>query len=118
MFVQRLKELRASKEISQATLADHLGVSQQAVAKWETEKATPDPYMITKISSYFSVTTDYLLGRDEDSLKTSSKSHDPKLNLFFRTAEKLSEEELSEIQDLMQFKISRRKTKSNDTSNG
>ena len=62
MLVKRLKELRARDKISQAALADKLGVSQQAVAKWETEKATPDPDMITKIAGIFKVTTDYLLG--------------------------------------------------------
>lgn len=62
MFIQRLKELRAKENISQAALAKKLGVSQQAVAKWETEKATPDPYMISKMATLFNVTTDYLLG--------------------------------------------------------
>lgn len=62
MFIQRLKELRASIDISQASLAEAIGVSQQAVAKWETDKATPDPYMIVKIAQYFNVSTDFLLG--------------------------------------------------------
>ncbi|EGO63597.1 XRE family transcriptional regulator [Acetonema longum] len=70
MFVQRLKELRAKKDISQSALATHLGMSQQAIAKWETDKATPDPYMLIKLANFFGVTTDYLLGRSNNPNKS------------------------------------------------
>lgn len=63
MFIERLKQLRAEKNISQAALANVMGVSQQAVAKWETDKATPGPSAISKLADYFGVTSDYLLGR-------------------------------------------------------
>ncbi|MGM9571245.1 MAG: helix-turn-helix domain-containing protein [bacterium] len=72
MFSKRLKQLRAKNKVSQAELARKLGMSQQAIAKWETEKATPDPEMITKIADYFNITTDYLLGREEK--QSSSKT--------------------------------------------
>lgn len=65
MFIERLKQLRAEKNISQAALANVMGVSQQAVAKWETDKATPDPSAISKLADYFGVTSDYLLGRTD-----------------------------------------------------
>ena len=65
MFIERLKQLRAEKNISQAALANVMGVSQQAVAKWEADKATPDPSAISKLADYFGVTSDYLLGRTD-----------------------------------------------------
>lgn len=58
MLSNRLKELRASKQISQAELSNILGVTQQAVGKWERDKTTPDYDTLKKISSYFGVSTD------------------------------------------------------------
>lgn len=62
MFAQRLKELRKQTGVSQAALAGLLGVTQQAVGKWESGRATPDPQMLARIAAYFSVSADYLLG--------------------------------------------------------
>mgnify|MGYP000285117609 CR=1 FL=1 len=42
MFAQRLKELRKLNGLSQAALSSLLGVTQQAVGKWETGRSTPD----------------------------------------------------------------------------
>ena len=47
--------------ISQEGLADQLGVSRQAVSKWESEQSMPDLDKIISMSDYFEVTTDYLL---------------------------------------------------------
>ena len=74
MLSQRLKELRARNKMSQKELAAKLFVSQQAVGKGETGKATPNPETIAKISEIFSVSTDYLLGRDEEKPAPISES--------------------------------------------
>lgn len=63
MFSERLKNLRAKKDISQAKLADMLGLSQQAIGSWETNKSSPDFDTLNKISDIFGVSTDYLLGK-------------------------------------------------------
>lgn len=63
MFSRNLKMLRQQHNISQKNMADILYVSQQAVAKWETDKATPNPEMLNRIADYFDVSVDYLLGR-------------------------------------------------------
>lgn len=57
----RIQQLRKAKGISQEELADHVGVSRQAVSKWESEASTPDVDKIVILSEYFGVTTDYLL---------------------------------------------------------
>ncbi len=75
MFSKRLKLLRKQTKISQKELADYLFISQQAVAKWEKEKSTPDPDMLNKIADYFNVSTDYLLGRT-DTLNTAGINKD------------------------------------------
>ena len=62
MFAQRLKELRKSKGSSQGALATALGLTQQAVGKWETGRSTPDPQTLATLAAYFQVSADYLLG--------------------------------------------------------
>lgn len=61
----RLKELREQKGETQAQLADVLDVSQQAVGKWELDKASPDDNMLIKIANHYGVSIDYLLGYDD-----------------------------------------------------
>ncbi len=57
----RIQNLRKAKGVSQEELADRLGVSRQAVSKWESEQSVPDLDKIILMSDYFGVTTDYLL---------------------------------------------------------
>lgn len=57
----RIQSLRKSKGMSQEELADKVGVSRQAVSKWESEQATPDLEKVVIMSELFEVTTDYLL---------------------------------------------------------
>ncbi len=60
-IADRIQNLRKAKGISQEELADKIGVSRQAVSKWESEQSTPDIEKIIIMSDYFEVTTDYLL---------------------------------------------------------
>lgn len=60
-LAERIQHLRKIKGISQEGLADKIGVSRQAVSKWESEQSTPDLDKIIALSEYFEVTTDYLL---------------------------------------------------------
>jgi transcriptional regulator with XRE-family HTH domain len=60
-IADRIQHLRKAKGISQEELADQIGVSRQAVSKWESEQSTPDIEKIIIMSNYFEVTTDYLL---------------------------------------------------------
>lgn len=62
MFTKRLKELRKARGLSQGALAKELGLSQQAVGKWETGRSTPDPATLAALASFFKVSVDYLLG--------------------------------------------------------
>lgn len=57
----RIQHLRKSKGISQEELADKIGVSRQAVSKWESEQSIPDVEKIILLSEYFETTTDFLL---------------------------------------------------------
>lgn len=57
----RILELRKQKGISQEALADQLGVSRQAISKWESEQSTPELDKIILMSDFFEISTDYLL---------------------------------------------------------
>ena len=60
-IADRILYLRKSNGISQEELADKVGVSRQAVSKWESEQSMPDVEKIIIMSDYFNVTTDYIL---------------------------------------------------------
>ena len=60
-LADRIQQLRKQKGISQEELADRVGVSRQAVSKWESAQSVPDLDKILLLSDYFEVTTDYLL---------------------------------------------------------
>jgi len=69
----RLKELRERRGETQSQLAEFLDVSQQAVGKWELDKASPDDKTLIKIAIHYGVTIDYLLGFDN----SPQYFHDP-----------------------------------------
>lgn len=58
---EKLYELRKKSNLSQEQLAEQLGVSRQAVSKWESGKAVPESETLISISEYFGVTLDYLM---------------------------------------------------------
>ena len=57
---EKIKSLRKMKNISQEVFANYLGVSFQAVSKWENGNTMPDVTMIPAIASFFGVSTDEL----------------------------------------------------------
>ena len=57
---EKIKSLRKQKNISQEVLANYLGVTFQAVSKWENGATMPDVTMIPAIASFFGVSTDEL----------------------------------------------------------
>ena len=66
MFAERLKQARKSKRYSQAEISQLLGVTQQAVGKWETGRSTPDPQTIARLAEILGTTADVLLGLQQD----------------------------------------------------
>lgn len=74
-IADRIQRLRKLKGISQEELAAQVGVSRQAVSKWESEQSTPDLEKIIIMSEYFGVTTDYILkGVETQSQQRENKS--------------------------------------------
>ena len=70
-----LLDLRKSSGVTQQDLANYLGVSRQAYANYENGNREPDFHTLVKLSCYFNVSIDYLLGNDL--LKPLGKNYVP-----------------------------------------
>lgn len=73
----RLQELRLRHGMSQDALADKLGVSRQAVSKWERDEATPDLDKIIKLSELYGISLDALLKEEPQPAKTQQTPPHP-----------------------------------------
>lgn len=80
---EKIKALRKKANMSQEQLAHVLGLSRQAISRWETENAIPETNIVLKLSESFHVTTDYLL---KDSVDNPPEQRDvdsePKISKF------------------------------------
>ncbi|MBE6755512.1 MAG: helix-turn-helix transcriptional regulator [Ruminococcaceae bacterium] len=59
---ENLKNLRRKRNLTQEKLAEFLGVSFQAVSKWERGDTYPDISMLPEIADFFKISVDELLG--------------------------------------------------------
>ena len=61
-----IKQLRAEQSITQEELAEYLGISFQAVSKWETGTTLPDITLLPKLAAFFGVRIDELFSVSHD----------------------------------------------------
>lgn len=73
---EKILYCRKKAGMSQLDLADALGVSRQAVSKWETGESNPDVTKLPQMAALFGVTTDYLLS-DEPVEKNAEPAEAP-----------------------------------------
>lgn len=66
IFAKRLKGLRESVGLSQGDLAEKLGVSRGSISYYENESRVPDIVFLEKVSEYFDVGINFLLGHSEN----------------------------------------------------
>ena len=64
---EKIKKLRVENNWTQEKFAEMMGVSAQAVSRWETDSSMPDISMLAPIAYTFNVSCDYLLGVDLNS---------------------------------------------------
>lgn len=98
----RLKELRKSNNLTQAELGKILGVGKTTVSMYETGNSTPSDEIKLKISEYFNVSLDYLLG------KTDAKNYteDPNITIALHSDtdyDELPKEAKEEINNFIEY---------------
>ncbi len=64
-FQNIFKRLRISSKLTQAEMAEKLGISRSTIGMYETGAREPDFETLERIADFFNVDTDYLLGRTE-----------------------------------------------------
>ena len=86
---EKLYELRKKSGLSQEQLAEQLGVSRQAVSKWESGKAVPESDTLISISQYFNVTLDYLMKENESVSEPVTEKEETKTNAKSRREKRI-----------------------------
>ncbi len=94
ILADKITEERKRNGWSQEELADMLGVSRQAVSKWESANSVPDLQRIIQLAEVFSVSTDYLL---KDEMGMESISYDNKEMVDAEPLKKVSMEDANEF---------------------
>lgn len=92
-IANRLVELRKKSGLSQEQLAEKLGLSRQAVSKWERAEASPDTDNLICLAKIYNVSLDDLLNSDqsvEDIAKEVKEETDEKENELIKKEEKKS----------------------------
>ncbi len=66
IFQRRLSELRKASGISQKKFAEILQTNNSSICDWERGRSQPDLETLAKIAVYFDVSSDYLLGLENE----------------------------------------------------
>lgn len=73
MFSEKIKELRLARGITQVELANSLSVTKQSVSNWENNNIMPSIEILLQLSDFFGVSTDYILGKENEKTLNVSK---------------------------------------------
>ena len=63
--MNRLRELRKERDVSQADVGKLFEITRQAVQRWEVGKSQPNIFQLIELADYFHVSIDYLVGRSD-----------------------------------------------------
>ncbi|MBQ8800415.1 MAG: helix-turn-helix transcriptional regulator [Lachnospiraceae bacterium] len=87
MIKDKLRTLRQQKNITQETLATHLGITPQSVGKWERGEGFPDITLLPKLALYFDVTVDELLCVDRARIDETIEGYIAESKVYKHTGE-------------------------------
>ena len=89
----KLKELREERKISQTSLGNYLGVTRSTICQYEKGNRQPDFETLKKLSEYFEVSVDYLIGNTDNPFKPLEWTEKEKALGVGNHAVKLSEKD-------------------------
>ncbi|WP_059105918.1 helix-turn-helix domain-containing protein [Shouchella shacheensis] len=94
-FGDRIAQLRNKQNLTQAGLADKIGISRASLSHYEKSRREPDYATLKKLADFFDVSTDYILGRDQQDDKDTIAAH--------HDSDNWTKEELDEIERFKEF---------------
>lgn len=80
--MNRIRELRRSKNLTMKELGAIVGVSESTISLYENEKRQPDNDTLFRIADYFNVTLDYMFGRGEHIVNSSDRLSEQEAQLI------------------------------------
>lgn len=93
----RLAELRKEHGLSQEELADKLGVSRQAVSKWERGEASPDTDNLIELAKIYNISLDELLGLSEPKQEKEKHPEDEETGIHIHGKVHIKDEDGNEV---------------------
>ena len=99
--MNRLKEIRESKGMTQTQLGEVIGAKKSAVSLWESGKRQIDNNTLKSLADFFGVSVDYILGRDQEELAQLSLDNDVEIRFLARGGEHLSPERRKKVEALL-----------------
>ncbi len=94
-----IRKLRNERQISQTTLADVIGKTQQTISHMENDRNRIPIESLITLSEYFGVSTDYILGIDTEQARSGSIDHQLILSIILYLLEESGKNNLKEQGD-------------------
>ena len=99
---ERITELRKGRDLSQGQLATLMGVSRQAISKWENEQTTPDTTNLIKLSELFDADIEYIA---TGKVKVDMSEVEPIIHTVIREVERVVPVERVVVKPIIRRKI-------------
>jgi transcriptional regulator with XRE-family HTH domain len=96
-FAERLEELMEKKGVTPYKVSKDTGIGQSTFTRWKQQEILPDGANLLKLSQYFNVSSDYLLGKTDDPSSVSASAGDVKIDILARAARNMTEEEKDKL---------------------
>jgi len=109
-FRERLKELRRQRGVSQAVLAERLGMSKSTIGAYETGDITPSLEALNALADYFNVDINYLLGKEDISMyyldpEVAQMAQElyarPEMKVLFDASRKATKEDIEAVASIL-----------------
>lgn len=116
--MNKLKELRKQKGLTQTQVAQYIGISQNNYSYWENGKVKIDNDSLQKLADLFDVSVDYLLGREEkkppENQEDKNRLYVPEqyrdvMVAFQDGAENLTQEDIDAVVNFIEYMKSKKK---------
>ena len=104
ILVERLKQLRTQRGVTQGQVAEACGISPISLARYETGARTPTTEILARLAVYYGVSMDYLLGCDPaPDTAQPTEIGEPEIRILARDMAQLSPDRQKKAYDLLRM---------------